>query len=129
MIQSLALGAILLAASWLGLATAVMAFAPQRAIRSLAAMGSTQAIHFGEHIPRALVGIALVLRAGEAKAPLLFEIGGWFLLASSIVIMIAPRRWHSGYSAWWAARIPLWVFRALALPTLLLGGGLAYLAW
>lgn len=128
MIQPLALGAILIAALWLGLVAVVMAFDPQRAVRALAAMGSTGAIHFGEHIPRALIGIALVVRAAQSKAPLLFEAGGWFLLASSIIIMIAPRGWHSFYSAWWAERIRPWIFRALALPTLLLGGGLAYLA-
>jgi hypothetical protein len=128
-IQPLALGAILIAALWLGLAAMVMALDPQRAVRSLAAMGSTKAIHFGEHVLRALVGIALVVRAAQSKAPLLFEMGGWFLLASSIIIMVAPRGWHSFYSGWWAERIRPWLFRALAPPTLLLGGGLAYLAW
>ncbi|QZH75951.1 MAG: hypothetical protein JY451_05075 [Erythrobacter sp.] len=128
MIQPLALGAILIAALWLGLVAVIMALSPQVAVRSLAAMGSTRAIHFGEHVPRALVGAAMILRAVESKAPLLFELGGWFLVASSIVIMVAPRQWHNHYSAWWAERIPPWVFRALALPTLLLGGGLAYLA-
>jgi hypothetical protein len=127
-IQTLALGVILLAAIWLALVGLVMAFAPQRAVRALAAMGSTRAIHFGEHIARATVGIALVLRAGQSSVPLLFTITGWFLLASSIVIMIAPRAWHHRFAAWWAARIPPRVFRALALPTLLLGGGLAWLA-
>lgn len=116
----------MIAAGWLAFTGAVMAFAPEAARKALAGMGSTPAIQFGEHIPRALVGLALVVRAAHSKAPLLFEVGGWFILASSIAIMLAPRRWHNAYAVWWAQRIPAFAFRLLALPTVLVA---AWLAW
>ncbi|ALE17585.1 hypothetical protein AMC99_02310 [Altererythrobacter epoxidivorans] len=126
MIQLAAQGAILIAAGWLVFAALVMTASPETARRSLAAMGSTPAIQFGEHIPRAIVGIALILRAAQSKAPLLFEIGGWFILASSILILLAPRKWHNAYAVWWAERIPAIAFRLLSLPTI---GAAAWLAW
>lgn len=126
MIQALATGCILIAAGWLAFAAGVMAFAPALAQRALAAMASTPTIHFGEHIVRALVGVAMVIRADFSKAPLFFEWGGWFIIASSILIMLAPRRWHHSYAQWWAERIPPIAYRLLALPTLFFAGWFAY---
>lgn len=128
MIQALATGCILIAAGWLAFAAGVMALAPSLAQRTLASMGSSAAIHFGEHLARAAVGIAMILRAELSKAPLFFEWGGWFVIASSILIMIAPRRWHHNYARWWAERIPPIAYRLFALPTLLFASWLAYAA-
>lgn len=128
MIQFLATGCIVLAAGWLAFVGLVCLIAPDAARRGLSRFGSTPAIQFGEHIPRAVVGVAFVLRASEAKTPLLFEWGGWFLLASSIAIMLAPRSWHHRYAQWWAERIPLWFYRIAALPTLFAAAAIAYAA-
>ena len=128
MIQALATGCIVIAAGWLAFAAGVMAFAPALAQRTLASMASTALVHFGEHAARALVGIALVIRADFSKAPLFFEWGGWFIIASSVLIMIAPKRWHRNYALWWAERIPLIAYRLFALPTMLFASWLAYAA-
>ena len=129
MIQLLALGCILLAAGWLALVAMVCLVSPDRARAGLASMGSTAAIQFGEHIPRAVVGAAFVIRAAESKAAMLFSVFGWFLLGSSLIIMLAPRAWHHAYAWWWADRIPLWFYRAIALPTLFAAVAIAYAAW
>lgn len=70
----------------------------------------------------------MIIRASNAKAPALFEIAGWFVLLSSILIMIAPRGWHHAYAKWWADRIPLWAYRLISLPTLFFAGLIAYLS-
>jgi len=127
-IEFLAQGAIVVAAGWLAWVAIIAFLSPVTARNALAGMGGTLAIHLGEHIPRALVGIALVVRAAGSKAPELFEYGGWFLIATSIALMLAPRKWHHAYAQWWAARIPLWCYRVMALPTLLFAAALAYAA-
>lgn len=92
----------------------------------LAKMGSTPLIHYGEHAVRALVGFCLIGAAEASKAPLILTVAGAFIVVSSIVIALAPRRWHAAYAAWWAERLPLWIYPALA-PVSLIGG--AALIW
>ena len=128
MIQLLALGCILLAAGWLAFVALICLFAPARARAGLASMGSNATIQFGEHIPRAIVGIAFVARAAESKVPMVFSIFGWFLLASSLMIMLAPRAWHQAYARWWAERIALSFYRVAAIPTLFVAAAIVYAA-
>ena len=127
MIVAAALLVVLAGAAWLALVAVVCLLRPGRARQSLAAMGSNWRWQLGEHIPRAMVGFAMVLRAPLSKAPLPFEIAGWFLIASSILILAVPMRWHNRYAVWWAERIPLAAYRLLALPTLALAVLLAYI--
>lgn len=87
----------------------------------LAKMGSTPLIHYGEHGVRALAGVCLAGAAAASNAPLILTVAGWFIVVSSIVIALAPRRWHAAYAIWWANRLPLWAYRALA-PVSLIGG-------
>ena len=89
----------------------------------LAKMGSTPLIHYGEHAVRALAGLCLIGAAAASKAPLILAVAGWFIVISSVVIALAPRHWHSAYATWWADRLPLWTYRALA-PVTLAGGSI-----
>jgi hypothetical protein len=127
MIEAAVLLVVLAGAAWLALVAQVCLIRPERARQSLASMGSNWRWQLGEHIPRAIVGLAMVLRAPQSKAAQLFEIGGWFLVASSILILAVPTRWHNRYAVWWAERIPLVAYRLLALPTLALAVLLAYI--
>ena len=126
MIQAAALVAIWAGAAWLAFVAAVMVAAPERARAALAAMGGTVAINLAEHIPRALVGAAMVLRAPQAAWPGVFTVAGWFVIASSAAILAMPLRWHNGYARWWAARLPVTAIRILAIPALALAAVLAY---
>jgi hypothetical protein len=114
MIETAARIAVGLAGAWLIAVALLMASRPDRALAVLAAMGSTWAIQLGEHLPRLAAGIAFVLAAPASKAPDAFRVFGWFLAASSVVILLAPKAWHARYARYWAARIPLWAARALA---------------
>jgi len=126
LIEVAALVAIWAGAAWLVFVAAVAALAPDRARAGLAAMGSTVAINWAEHAPRALVGAAMVIRAPEAAWPIAFEVAGWFIVASSVVILLVPLHWHNGYARWWAARFPAAVIRLLAIPAMALAAALAY---
>jgi len=92
----------------------------------LAKMGSTPLIHYVEHALRAAVGLAFVGAAEYSRAPDILTYAGWFLVATSILIMLAPRRMHAAYAVWWAERLPLMAYRALS-PVSLVGG--AALIW
>lgn len=128
MLQSLALLVLLAAGGWLCFVAALCLARPDAARAGLARMGGTVAIHFGEHALRALAGAAMVVRADASKAPDAFGLVGWFLIATSLLIVLLPRRWHHAYAVWWADRIPAWVFRLSALPTLIGAALLAYAA-
>lgn len=91
-------------------------------------MGSTRAIHLGEHALRALAGVALVLRAAESKVPALFTAAGWFIVATSLLIVLAPRKWHLAYALWWAGRVPDIAWPAIAVGSFALAALLTYAA-
>ena len=128
MIALAALAVVLLGAAWLAVVGMVCLLTPERARVALAHMGSNWRVQLGEHIPRAIVGWAMVLHAPLSKAPAVLEIAGWFILASSILILLVPMRWHNAYAVWWAQRIPLAAYRVLARPTVGMGALLAYAA-
>lgn len=92
----------------------------------LAKMGSTLLIHYGEHAVRALAGLCLIGAAEASEAPLILTVAGWFIVISSIVIALAPRRWHAAYAVWWADHLPLWTYRALAPVSLIAGAALIW---
>lgn len=100
-----ALGILLVAAGWLVFVGIVAIARPAVASGALSRMGSTWPIHAGEHVLRAIVGGALVVRADVSEMPFAFSVAGWFLILSSALIVLAPRRWHHAFSAWWADRI------------------------
>ncbi|WP_420430171.1 hypothetical protein [Hyphobacterium sp.] len=99
---------------WLIAVAALMASAPSRALQGLAGMGSTPLIHFGEHALRSLAGLALIGASETARFPTIFYVSGLFLVFSSALIVIAPRRWHHAYAQFWAQRLPVWSIRWLA---------------
>ena len=128
MIAAAALAALLAAAGWLAFVGVVCLLRADFARAALSRMGSTWPIHLGEHALRALFGMALVLRADASKAPGLFIAGGWFVIATSVLIVLAPRRWHHAFALWWADRIPGQAWRWIGLASLAFSGLLAWAA-
>ena len=83
---------------------------------------------FAQHALRGLAGLAMVLRADASKAPEIFTVGGWFVAATSVMIVLAPRRWHHAFALWCAARIPERAWPAIGLVSFGLSGALAWAA-
>lgn len=115
-------GVVIMAGAWLILLGLFMAAAPFRALGALRAMGSTPVIHFGEMAVRVAVGLAFILAAPVSRFPTAIAVTGGFLAVSALVLMLLPRRWHAGYSRWWADRIPAPAVRVIALLSMLGGG-------
>ncbi len=101
---------------------------PRRALGYLAAAGSTEPIHISEHALRLLAGAAFFLSAGAMRYPLLFELFGAFLVASSAIVLVLPRRWHHLYALWWANRLSPAAVRCLSPVSITVGGFIFYAA-
>lgn len=127
--QLLALLVLLAAGLWLIGIGLVMAFRPDRALQILRLTGSSYRANMTELLPRMLVGLAMIVRAGATQLPVLFELAGMFVAVSSLVLLVIPLAWHSGYAIWWADRIPPAVVRALAPFSAAGGIGLIYMSW
>lgn len=111
----------LLLAAWLVVAGLVMLLAPRLALRALAGFGSTVLVHFGELGFRLAAGVALVVADPSSSASGIVAPIGWFLIVSSVVLMLLPRSWHAAYATWWARRLPP-VFLRLVAPIAIAGG-------
>lgn len=96
---------IVLAALWLTGVAALMLFRPQLALTGLSRMASTALINYGELSLRGLWGVSLIVVAGSSRLPGFLAALGWFLAASSVVLMLIPRRWHAAYAVYWARRM------------------------
>lgn len=127
--QAAALLVLIAAGGWLIAVGLMMGFRPHRALHVLSLTASSHRVNLTEQVPRAIAGTALIVRAGASKLPQLFETAGWFILASSLALMVVPLAWHSGYAKWWARRIPPLAVRALAPFSLCFGFGLICAAW
>lgn len=126
MLASLSQAVALILGIWLIGVSIFMIFAPHRALDALFAMGGSGLVHFGELGLRTAAGFALIIAASSSKTPALIGAIGWFLAASALVIMVAPRRWHATYSNYWARRIPIAAVRLLAPVSALAGGALIW---
>lgn len=124
--QLLALCILALSGLWLVAVGAAMALRPAYCLQVLALTASTWRVNVTEQGLRLGAGVAMVVRAPLSKLPLLFDIAGWFIIVSSLVLLVLPLRWHAGYAIWWAARLPMSAVRAVA--PLSVGAGLA-LIW
>lgn len=127
--QFAALLVLIAAGGWLVAVGVMMALRPLQALHILSLTASSHRVNMSEQVPRLIAGAALILRAEASKLPLLFEIAGWFIAASSLVLLAIPLAWHSGYAKWWAQRIPPLAVRALAPFSVIFGAELIYAAW
>ena len=75
-----------------------MLFDPQKAREILRKAGSTHMINYTEITLRMIPAAALVLVADISKFPDFFSVLGWFMLATSMVLYVVPRRMHHQYA-------------------------------
>jgi len=126
--EQLGLVGATVAGLWLICVGAFMVLLPDSSLRVLRLTASTRTVNNSEQGLRLLVGLALVLRSPVSKLPELFEIAGWFIIVSSLVLLVLPLRWHSAYAIWWADRFKPTTVRLIAPMSALAGIGLIYAA-
>ena len=113
---------------WLIATGAFMAVWPKRALHVLSLTASTRTVNNVEQGLRLLAGVALLLRSPASKLPDVFVVAGWFIVLSSLILLVLPLRWHSAYACWWADRLAPVAVRAVAPLSALAGLGLIYAA-
>jgi hypothetical protein len=92
--QALAAGVVVAAGLFLiGLATIALA-RPALARQFLLGFAQTAAAHYSEMAGRILVGVALVVASPQMLLSRLFFWFGVALVASSVVLVCLPWRWH-----------------------------------
>jgi hypothetical protein len=116
LVAVLALITVCLAGFWLVLVGLLCAAAPTRALHYLSRMGSSWRINLAELVPRGLIGLAMVAHAPASKAPMEFELVGWFLAISALAILAVPRARHHAFASAASRRIPVWTTRWLICP-------------
>jgi len=126
--QEAALVVVAAASLWLVGIGLFMAVRLDRALKLLSLTASSHRINLVEQGSRLLAGAAVIVRSASSKLPDLFEIGGWFVVASSLILLVTPLRLHARYAIWWSRRLQPWAVRVIAPVSVGAGGGLLYAA-
>jgi len=103
-------------------------FVPARARRFLGAFASSFRAHLAEQVARLVAGIGLIAAAARMRHPLVFEVFGWLLTVTAVILLLLPWRWHQRFGQW-AVPLVLRHLRIYALGALLLGGYVLYGIW
>ncbi len=132
--QAFALIVVAAAGLWLVSVAFLMALLPRYCLHLFEKMSanlerSNWRLQFTEQGLRVLAGVALIVRAPASKLPPVFEVAGWLLVATSLLIMVVPIRWHGAYGRWWGGRIPPLAIRVLSPVPMMAGAGLIYAAF
>jgi hypothetical protein len=132
--QAIALIVVAAAGVWLVGVAFLMALRPRYCLHLFEKMSanlerSNWRLQFIEQGLRVLAGVALIVRAQASKLPLVFEVAGWLLVATSLLIMVVPVRWHGAYGRWWVGRIPPLAIRVLSPVPMMAGAGLIFAAF
>ncbi|MDX1644662.1 MAG: hypothetical protein R3244_09925, partial [Thermoanaerobaculia bacterium] len=61
---------------------------------------SSARAHYTEQMLRLIAGAAFVWAVPEMRFPRFFEIFGWFLAGSALVLMVMPWHWHRRFGEW-----------------------------
>lgn len=104
----------------------LMLLTPQKAREILKKAGSTPLINYGELILRMIPAVGLILYATFSKFPQIFSLLGWFMLGTSVLLMLLPRKYHHAYALKSADLLTPARIRAIAPLSFIFGGFLLY---
>ncbi len=90
---------------WLIAVSILMFASPRTALRYLSKMASTNFINYLEISLRMIAGLALVAYSDSSKFPAIFNIFGLFVVITSAILFLVPRKWHALYSVWWSNKL------------------------
>ncbi|MBC8769340.1 hypothetical protein H4O18_15185 [Arenibacter sp. BSSL-BM3] len=104
----------------------LMLLYPKKAREYLRMAGSTNIINYAELTIRIIPASALILYAEISKYPVVFEVLGWFMIATSIVLYFVPRKIHHNYALWCAKILKTIYIRCISPFSILFGILLIY---
>jgi uncharacterized membrane protein YfcA len=104
----------------------LMLLKPQKARNTLRKAASTNFINYAEITIRLFPAIALILYSDFSKFPEAFKIFGWFMLITSLILYIVPRKIHNNFSMKSADILKPIYIRLLSVFAFLLGGLIIY---
>jgi len=104
----------------------LMLIKPQIARAILRKAGSTPLINYGELILRMIPAAGLILSAADSKYPQFFTLLGWFMIGTSVLLMLLPRKYHHAYALKSAEILTPTRIRAIAPLSFIFGGFLLY---
>lgn len=71
---------------------------PKRALETLRKAGSTNFINYAEITIRMIPAFAMLFYADFSKSPEIYKIFGGFMIGTSLVLYLVPRRIHHNYA-------------------------------
>ena len=123
---TLAKGTVILFGIFLILAGGLMLVAPKKAVWILSKAGSTNLINYAEITIRMIPAAGLVLCSPLSKYPVFFNMLGWFMIVTSIILYFVPRQFHHNYSLTFARLIKPLYFQLISPFSMLFGATLIF---
>ena len=131
--QTVALIVVTASGLWLVAVSFLMALRPRYCLQLFEKMTSNLAasnwrLNLTEQGLRIVAGAALIVRSPVSKLPLAFEVAGWCIVISSLLILVLPIRWHASYGHWLSRGLTPLVLRVLSPVPAIVGVGIVYAA-
>ena len=104
----------------------LMLITPKKAREILRKAGSTNFINYAEITIRMIPAIAIILYADYSKYPDVLKIFGWFMLGTSVVLYLIPRKLHHSYSLKSAEILKPLYFQLISPFAFLFGAAIIY---
>jgi hypothetical protein len=104
----------------------LMLIAPEKAREYLRKAASTNFINYGEITIRMIPAAAMVVYAAYSKFPEAFRLFGGFMIATSCVLYLVPRRVHRAYALKSADILKPTYMRLVSPYSILLGSLMIY---
>tara|TARA_R110002126_G_scaffold185154_3_gene333636 strand:- start:4779 stop:5165 length:387 start_codon:yes stop_codon:yes gene_type:complete len=104
----------------------LMLFRPQKAREYLRKAGSNNLINYVEITIRMIPAAGLIIYSEFSKYPEIFKILGWFMIATSLILYLVPRRIHHRYALWCADILTPTYIRLTSPFSILFGSAIIY---
>lgn len=104
----------------------LMLLNPKKARETLQKAGSTNFINYAEITIRIIPAAAMVIYADYSKFTEFFHLLGWFMILTSAVLYLVPRKLHHAYAMKSASYLKPLYIRFLSLFSFIFGGFIIY---
>jgi hypothetical protein len=130
-VQTVALAVVTASGLWLVGVAFLMVLRPTYCLQLFEKMTSSLAasnwrLQLTEQGLRIVAGAALIVRSPLSKLPLAFEVAGWCIVVTSLVILALPIRWHGSYGHWCSRWLSPVALRLLSPVPAIVGVGIVY---